>query len=227
MEDCLICGNSRIIVFKGEDGLIYAKPCECAAEYDFRRRIQRSGLLSMFDEYTFDKYQVRGTWQKVIKEKALSFVEEANGDWFFIGGQVGAGKTMICTAIVGELIKKGYDAHYMMYREEINKLKMGMNMDDFGEYTRFLNYLKTIKVLYIDDLFKGTSNPTEADIRVLFDLLNYRYANKGLITIISTEKSIDDILRIDEAIGSRIFQRSKNYMLKLAENRDMNYRMKP
>jgi len=223
-EVCPKCENTRINVYQDEEGYVFAKPCECANEYDFKRRIKKSGLLNVIEDYTFDKFEVKGIWQKTVKDKALSFVDNTNGNWFYIGGQVGSGKTMICTAIVGKLIKRGLDAHYMMYRQEIMELKMGM--EDFMTYSKKLNYLKTVKVLYIDDLFKGTNQPTEADLRIVFDLLNYRYVNRELITIISTEKSIADIMLIDEAIGSRIYQRSKDYAIKLAQNPDLNMRMK-
>lgn len=222
--DCPICNNSRFIVCKGEDGYDYAKPCKCAAEYNFKRRVHRSGLTYIINEYTFDKYETKHGWQKHIKEKALEFIENTENNWFFIGGQVGSGKTHICTAIVIKLLEKGMDAYYMQYRQDIMELKM--NMDDFYSYSARLNNLKTVKVLYIDDLFKATEKPPESDIRIMFDLLNYRYINKDLITIISTERSINEILEIDQAIGSRIYQRSKNFTIKLGQDKSANYRMK-
>ena len=68
--------------------------------------------------------------------------------------------------------------------------------------------------------------PTSADIMIAFEILNYRYMNQDLITIISTEKSVDEILEIDEAIGSRLYQRSKKYCIKLPSDKSKNYRMK-
>jgi len=223
---CEKCNDTEYLITIDDDGYVYAKQCECGVKKDFERRLRRSGLLDLFQEFRFENYQVKGKWQEIIKHKALDYVENGvkNGEWFFIGGQVGAGKTMICTAIVGKLIELGYEAHYMQFRQEIMELKMGM--EDFAEHHRKLNYLKTVKVLYIDDLFKGSKIPTEADVRLVFDLLNYRYNNKSLITLISTEKNIQDIISIDEAIGSRIYQKSREYMINLAQNKELNQRLK-
>jgi DNA replication protein DnaC len=220
---CDKCNDTGVIVWQDEDGYVIAEFCECQKKKEFESRMRKSGLLDLFQEFRFDNYQVKGTWQKVIKQKALDFVANPSGNWFFIGGQVGAGKTMICTAIVKELLEKGFDAMYVQYRQEIMKLKM--SMEDFGNYTETMNRMKTVKVLYIDDLFKGNNIPSEADIRIIFELLNYRYINKDLITIISTEKNINDIISIDEAIGSRIYQRSRDFQINLAQNKAMNYRL--
>ena len=56
-----------------------------------------------------------------------------------------------------------------------------------------------------------------------FYILNDRY-NSGLATIISSEKTINEILGIDEAIGSRIVERAKEFITNI-EKKD-NYRLK-
>ena len=78
--------------------------------------------------------------------------------------------------------------------------------------------LKTAPVLYIDDLFKGAERPTQGDLNIAFELLNYRYNDERLYTIISTEKLLDELIAIDEAIGSRIAERSKGHRVQI--NRD-------
>ena len=59
-----------------------------------------------------------------------------------------------------------------------------------------------------------------ADKNIAFDLLNARYINPDAITIISTELTIDRILSWDEAIGSRINQRAKDYMLNIGKKQN-------
>ena len=93
----------------------------------------------------------------------------------------------------------------MLWRDDSVKLKATVNDD--SEYERLIRPLKTCDVLYIDDLYKGGAS--EADKKLAFELLNYRYNGK-LITIISTERLIPDLLNIDEATGSRIYQRSRD-----------------
>ena len=67
-------------------------------------------------------------------------------------------------------------------------------------------------MLYIDDFFKGSVS--DADINLAFELLNDRYNSKRM-TILSSERSVEDILELDEAIGSRIYERSKGFYARL------------
>ena len=94
---------------------------------------------------------------------------------------------------------------------------------------------KTAEVLYIDDLFKTgkgrgeeEQRPTVGDINAAFELLNYRYNNPQLITIISSECRATDILDIDEAVGGRIVERTirHGYGINVKPDRSKNYRLK-
>jgi DNA replication protein DnaC len=87
-------------------------------------------------------------------------------------------------------------------------------------------------VLYIDDLFKPVQDdtgerrqPNPGDIRLAFELLNFRYIHRDLITIISSEWTIDELQDIDPAIGGRVYQRSKDYCLTISREEYKNYRL--
>jgi len=126
---------------------------------------------------------------------------------------------------VVEFINAGNAAHYMLWRDEIVPLKASV-MDDEA-YEKAIRKLKEIKVLYIDDFFKTERGkmPTTAEINIAFEILNYRYNNRDLITIISSERLIDDIIDIDEAVGSRIYERSREHCLVIQYDRTKNYRL--
>ena len=68
-------------------------------------------------------------------------------------------------------------------------------------------------MLFMYDLFKlqHVKDPSAADVGLAFDLIDYRYCNRKLITIISTERTVDEMKSIDEAIGGRIYEMSKGY----------------
>ena len=134
-------------------------------------------------------------------------------------GSVGSGKSHLSFAIANELMKKGVGVLYMGYRDSIMKIKQNvMNMD---EYEKIMNRYKKCKVLLIDDLFKG--NITSSDINIMFEIVNYRYFN-NLAMIISTEKCGKELLEIDEAIGSRILEMTKDYNIELKGHK-LNYRI--
>lgn len=185
---------------------ISVSECECAIKRRNALRIKRSGLADVMSRYTFEAYKTPDKQTAAIKAAALRYVAESRGEWFVIVGRPGSGKTHICTAIVGKLIEGGKNCKYMLWRDEVRELKALVN--DNSAYRERMNLLKNVDVLYIDDFFKGGA-VSGGDLNVAFELLNARY-NARKRTIISGERTIGAIMDIDEAIGSRIYERSKN-----------------
>lgn len=185
---------------------ISVSECECAVKRRNALRIKRSGLADVMSRYTFEAYKTPDKQTAAIKAAALRYVAESRGEWFVIVGRPGSGKTHICTAIVGKLIEGGKNCKYMLWRDEVRELKALVN--DNSAYRERMNLLKNVDVLYIDDFFKGRA-VSDGDLNVAFELLNARY-NARKRTIISGERTIGAIMDIDEAIGSRIYERSKN-----------------
>ena len=176
------------------------------------------------EDYTLEAYNVEEGWQKRVLEKAKEYLANPVG-WFYVGGQVGSGKSHICTGIVRELIEVGNEARYMLWRDESTKLKANVNHPE--DYANLIEPLKTVKVLYIDDFWKSnTGTPTVADVNLAFEILNARYNRKDLITIISSEFYLDELMEVDEAVGSRIFERAKDNRLDIARDGKRNYRKK-
>ena len=215
--DCPICKNKGYVACL-KDRKMVLKICECMKRRISMQRLEKSGLVELLKTYTMDSYKTDRPWQKTAKKKALDFVDAGKG-WFVISGTSGTGKTHLCTAICGMLLEKGYDVRYMIWREEAPKLKASVN--DRDAYERAMNELKNCGVLYIDDFWKG--NVTEADINLAFELLNARYNDRRKITIISGERSIEKILDIDQAVGSRIYELAKGNLIMTP---DENYRLR-
>lgn len=208
---CPICGGSGYILRRDDKGELFSRECKCEVIRQNQRRIERSGLKPLLENCTFDRYKALDQWQKSAKETAERYVDDHAGKWFFIGGSSGTGKTHLCTAICGELMGKGVPVRYVQWRSDIPPIKAKIN--DADAYQDAIWPLKTVKALYIDDFLKGSIS--DGDKNIAFDLLNARYNNPDAITLISSELTIDKILEWDEAIGSRIAERSKGYMLNL------------
>lgn len=213
--DCPVCHNRGYMVEVDENGNQACVECSCMARRRSLKRIERSGLRDALASYTFDAFRTDEPWQAQMKQKAQAFLADNEGKWFAAMGSVGSGKSHICTAICGELLNAGLEVRYMLWRDEGARLKAAVN--DSEAYSRLIEPLKTVRVLYIDDLFKTQAGKevTQGDINLAFELLNYRYANKRLVTILSSEKTIEDILSMDEAVGSRIFERCRDYYVRL------------
>jgi DNA replication protein DnaC len=88
-------------------------------------------------------------------------------------------------------------------------------------YQNEMHRYKSAPVLYVDDLFKGKI--TDTDKNIVFEIINFRYL-KMLPIIVSTEFSCERLLEFDEAIGSRIIQMCKGYMIELS-GLDLNHRL--
>lgn len=208
--DCPECLNRGFSWRVDERGIRYAEECRCMALRRNLWRISASGLSDLVDRYTFDAWKTPEPWQSTLLNAAKRYAEKPEG-WFAVCGKSGTGKTHICTAICGELMrKKGFEVRYMLWREMGTQIKASMT--DAEEYQRLVEPLKRARVLYIDDLFKTGrgQSPTTADVNLAFEILNSRYNTRGLYTLISSEMSLEDILMTDEAVGSRIYERTKD-----------------
>lgn len=229
--NCPVCRNKAIVAsVEGDEHTFRTVYCACKCE-EIRRsiiRMKRSGLKDIIRDYTFDKFDATEPWQKTMKSAATDYAKNPVG-WFYLGGQSGCGKTHLCTAVCREFLLDGKQVIYMLWRDDIAKLKSFAMEPE--ERQKMIDRFKRAEVLYIDDLFKTGRNPdgsepkpTAADINSAFEIINYRYNNPSLLTIISSELNEDELLDIDEAVGGRIFERSK--AISIAKNRDRNYRIR-
>ena len=206
--DCPSCHNTGYIVTKLSGGGIKAEKCACMAKRVYIRNLERSGLKDMISRYTFDNYVADNTKRKEVKNTAEKFCGSEQG-WFFISGRSGSGKTHICTAICSRLMDYGKAVRYMLWRDASAELKSLLT--DGEEYQRKIQPLKSVPVLYIDDFLKGGN--TDADIRLAFEVLNTRYNDSRLRTVISSERSLYEIMNLDEAVGGRIFERARGFVV--------------
>lgn len=223
--NCKICKNKGLIARLNENGYEVYRECSCKKIRATLKRAERSGLGSILTEYTFNKFIDTEDWQKEVKNKAQAFCSDDMAKWFFIGGQVGSGKSHICTAICGHYIKAGQEVRYMIWAEESKRLKAVVNDVSYQDLMR---EYKDVDVLYIDDFLKvrNGESPTTADINLAFEIINHRLLEGDKVTIISSEKLLDEIMEYDEATMSRIYQKAGQYKINISKDRSKNYRLK-
>ena len=224
------CENCRDVgfIFTHRSGVDWAEECECTIKKNMLESLKTCGLSeSKFKRQTFDLFVATNAFQREMKQKAKAFCSQKDKKFFFAGGQVGSGKTHICTAICNHFFNKAYPFKYVTYPDMTRQLKSMAN-DDI-DYNRHMGILQNVKVLYIDDLFKGKNtsvdSATEADIKHAFTLINNRYENEK-ITIISSELNLSELINVDEAISSRIKQMCGGYVVNIKKDKSRNYRYK-
>lgn len=236
--DCKECQNrgnfAKALVDDYGDWFDSRVNCSCVKIRKSIHRLKKSGLENVMKLYTFDNYRSSEDWQDKIKKVSQKYAENHANSWFFLGGQSGAGKTHLCTAIASKYLDDGNEVRYMLWKDETSKIKKRAN-DLEGE--DIVEEFKKCDVLYIDDLFKpgkdqngNPQRPSTADIQIAFEILNYRYTRRDgkSITIISSERSIEELLDIDEAVGSRIVEMSfcRGYGISIDKDSSKNYRLK-
>ena len=228
-EFCDKCDNGWLR--HTEENYSFVRKCQCRIAAETVLRFRRSGLGEALDSCTFDTYQVSEPWQKEMKDTALRYTEhlkQKGTEWLFLGGAVGSGKTHLCTAVCGEIMRTGRNVKYMQWVTESRRLKALVTDEEAFEEAS-VRYCEA-DILYIDDLLKqqhlpgASPKPTDADIRIVFEIINDRYI-RHKPTIISSEWSLArDLIQADAGAFSRIYERAKNYSCEVQGNK--NYRLK-
>lgn len=224
---CDLCKDTGWIHFE-KDGRDYAKRCECQQIVEAEARLKKSGISDEFLKKSFDNYNDMGKIPLCIaKTKAMEYgrnfpaIREDRHNSILFMGQVGSGKTHLSMAICNKLLNEyKIPVLYMPYRETILRIKQSVN--DEINYNKAMERYKTTPVLMIDDLLKGKN--TEADTNILFEIINFRYLNNSPM-IVSTEKTLNQLLDFDEGVMSRLIEMSRAYMVEI-KGQEFNYRLK-
>jgi DNA replication protein DnaC len=188
---------------------------------------EQSGISVNDIDKTFKNFEPWNNQVRDMKDKVTSYYIQFNNikndryNSILLSGKSGCGKTHLSLALANNLLKnKEVEVVYMPYRDVITSLKQNMTDEDY--YKRTLTKYQKAEVLLIDDLLKG--NITKSDVNIMFELINYRYLN-CLPMIISTECDQQRLLDFDEAIGSRIYEMCKGYVVEI-RGEGNNYRLR-
>ncbi len=218
---CEKCGGGGYLLDVREDGSRYTKPCSCTPLREARARLKNVGMLERAERDTFPAFIAREPYQREMKEKAMAFCREEKKGWLMLCGQTGCGKTHLCVAVLGQLAKQGYSIQVMPWVNVAMSLK---NPD--ADREAILKPYQTAQVLYIDDFLKG--DPTRTGFDAAFTVLNDRYNDQKLITIISTERTPEELGKFDKAIRGRIAERCgvTKYLCVVATAPERDYRLR-
>lgn len=178
-----------------------------------------------FNKYSFKTFEVEKEYQRVMLDKAKAFALKPQGT-FILSAQSGIGKSHLCTAIVKQLILSGYKTKYVVWQDELDRIKSLPMEDRYKE----VKHLGEVEVLYLDDFLKTSSNDgqlTESDKKVTNNIINERYT-KGLTTIISTELDYYQIEKIHTSMAGRLLEMTDtengNYFVLVGHKPERNYR---
>lgn len=223
---CEICKDVGYIITPQKDRQPVMKTCKCVEQEKIKRMWSNSGINTEDLDKSFGNFEEWNIKSKEMKAKGALYyknfetIRKDRRNSIMLCGNPGSGKTHIALALANNFLKKNIKVVYMPYRDVITKIKQ--NMIDEEYYKKTLSKYQMCEILLIDDLFKGKIN--ETDINIMFELINYRYLNH-LPLIISTEFNIDRLLNFDEAIGSRLYEVCKDYIVEI-EGTENNFRLR-
>nr|WP_114381799.1 DnaA/Hda family protein [Paenibacillus prosopidis] len=202
--------------------------CKCKRNRDIGRtfkssKITEEFLLKRFENFGLERRPaiIRSAFQ-TAKVYADNFQQLRNSreNSICLLGNPGSGKTHLLMAVANELMNQNVKVLYFPWVEGFNEIK-----DDLSQMDERISRLQKVDVLFIDDMWKGRKSPTEFQIEQAFAIINYRYMEKKPI-LISSERSIDQMCDIDEALGSRINEMCKDFRIVMKGGRELNYRLR-
>lgn len=224
--NCPRCKDQEGYLVRGEDGYEYWSSCECREKRRVERLFKSSQITDAFQKLGFKNFKVDGMPQPIVDAfhcsatyfRNFQAIRDTRHNSICLLGEPGSGKTHLLMAISNCLISQGVGVTYFPWVEGFNELK-----DNLNDLDNRIQKLQNAPTLFIDDLFKGRSKPTEFQLEQLFAIVNFRYLN-NLPLLVSSERCVDELCSIDKAIGSRIYEMARNYTVILS-GLELNYRI--
>ena len=190
-------------------------------------QLKKAGLQDTDIDKSFGNYKAWNTETAEMKNIAISYykgfenIKKSRHNSLALLGQSGAGKTHLLQALINNFLKnRNLRLRYMSYSDIIYFLKQNsMNAEIYqGE----INKYKNAELLIIDDMFKLSRSDT--DVRIMFEIINYRYINHLPIAI-SSEYCIEDFVEIDNALGGRIKEMTQDFVYQVRK-KEIDYRLR-
>lgn len=220
---CDVCKNKgwvKVLV----DNCVKVRKCECIPRRQSCMDAKNSGLGNYLFKDQSD-YIVTEEWQAKCFDSMQNFIKHHSKDnvWFMALGQSGCGKTLMCSIIANHLLFVAKrKVMYLTWTDFISQLKRDVMGDKTNEVSAYLDKIKKVEVLFIDEMLKKYN---DTDLKYLIEIINYRYAN-DLKTIITSENVIDKLIDIDEATFGRAIEKCEGFFINMPRDRKKNYRLK-
>lgn len=222
-----------------DKGKIDGKDCQCINRIKQKLIFEASSLEQRLEKDNFENFNLdifstekiadisprhmMKKLKKIMEDYANNF--NPHSPSIFFSGDVGVGKTFLCSCIARRVMEKG---HTVLYRSASALMKESQDyyytpFEDKEAYEQRYQYLMNVDLLIIDDL--GTELLNERHTSFLFNVINERSTTEKP-TIISSNLKLNELR---EEYGDRIYSRIsglyKNYYIVGCDLRKENSRV--
>lgn len=197
---CNICKDKGYLLNDKHQFIGY---CECHKKKQALKYLKSSNLEHVYKKYTFENWKTPTNWHKEYKQQVIKFAKQPSNAFLYLA-QSGNGKTHLLSALTVYLIGQGKSGLYVKWQEEIAHAKRNY----WTMSAELVERMKTVEVLYLDDFLKGENlnDIHKEETRLAFEIIDARYINPNLITIVSSEWNIVDLGRYNEALIGRLVE---------------------
>jgi DNA replication protein DnaC len=199
-----------------ETGHEYVVNCECKKQIRIKRLLEASKIPARYQETTIRNYDPDHESQKNAKIIASKYVELyplcTSGLLFM--GTCGVGKTHLATAILRDLIQRGFSGVFYDFQQLLIEVRESWSAGDIHE-SEILHPVLTSKVLVIDEL--GAMKKTDWSIEMLSYVVNYRY-NNAKTTIFTCNYPDKARTPGEETLTDRVGKRLRSRLMEMCKN---------
>ena len=183
---CPTCAGTKQYYWKGK-----AHKCNCRRQLQLHKHYLVSGIGVTYQRLDWEDYEGDPEVEHAIKkylEGHENFVSRGIG--LLMGGPYGAGKTMLTSLLLKELVKLGYKCYATTFANTVDTFTAGWKSLEEQRY--FREKFVTSDVLLLDDLgreFKTKNGLSEST----FDNILRQRVQGGRPTFITTNLSLSDL----------------------------------
>lgn len=133
-------------------------------------------------------------------ETARQYAENPSG-WLVLQGQNGCGKTHLAGAVANRALQRGLSVFFAVVPDLLDYLRASFAPGRELPYDELFDLVRNADLLVLDDF--GAQSATPWAQEKLYQVVNYRHL-AGLPTIVTTDRSWDDLLAVNPRIVARI-----------------------
>lgn len=185
-----------------------------------KRRIDRinkqvAKVPFRFRHKTFKDYQATSPEQakvKIIAERFVATFPERlkEGTSMMCLGKPGTGKTFLSLIIYQALAKESYNVHYESSLQFLRAIQE-KRYSSHASFESIIDFYNNVQFLILDEVTESISKdgyPSEYDRRLLFEIINQRYAKQELCTLIISNRDKGELInRLGQPIIDRLSEK--------------------